>query len=147
MILSAAAQLFIELSFQPILHEFRDHFPEQLLDVVHAAHSTELQNLSDLIAAFIFFRCSIPLPSSIPPSCAFIIHIFRVYARLGMASYCHFSISAHGISCSLKSRLIGCVATSKPTAVIADSVVLYSHSRADDHNSRSYPRVKFGQLL
>ena len=41
--LSAAAQLFIELSFQPILHEFRDHFPEQLLDVVHAAHSTEPQ--------------------------------------------------------------------------------------------------------
>ena len=41
--LSAAAQLFIELSFQPILHELRDHFPEQLLDVVHAAHSTEPQ--------------------------------------------------------------------------------------------------------
>lgn len=52
--LSAAAQLFIELSFQPILHEFRDRFPEQLLDVVHAAHSTELQKLSDLISAFIF---------------------------------------------------------------------------------------------
>lgn len=58
-IVSAVAQLIIQLDLQTILHKFDNGLFEQILDVIHATDVCHLQQLADLLSPSIFFRGAI----------------------------------------------------------------------------------------
>lgn len=51
----AITKIFIQFSFQTVLHEFGNSFLEQVLDVVHAVDVRHLQQLTDLCSAGFLF--------------------------------------------------------------------------------------------
>src|SRR5699024_4616491 len=55
-VISAVAQILIQLCLQTVLHEFGNGLLEQVLDVIHAADVCHLQKFSDLLSTGVFFR-------------------------------------------------------------------------------------------
>src|SRR5699024_4231027 len=54
-VISAVAQILIQLCLQTVLHEFGNGLLEQVLDVIHAADVCHLQKFSDLLSTGVFF--------------------------------------------------------------------------------------------
>src|SRR5699024_6157824 len=55
-VISAVAQILIQLCLQTVLHEFGNGLLEQVLDVIHAADVCHLQKFSDLLSTGVLFR-------------------------------------------------------------------------------------------
>ena len=56
----AVAELIVQLCIQPVSHELGNGILKQVLDVIHAVDIGQLQELSELIPAFLFFWSSVP---------------------------------------------------------------------------------------
>ena len=59
LVVFTVTKILIQFSLQTILHEFGNGFLEQILNVIHAADLTCLQQFTDFCSAGFFFRASI----------------------------------------------------------------------------------------
>ena len=86
-VISAVAQVLIQLCLQTVLHEFGNGLLEQVLDVIHAANVCHLQQLSDLLSTRIFFWAAI-LSGHMLTSCVVLLFYTtqEVYTKLGIVS-------------------------------------------------------------
>ena len=86
-VVPALAQFVVQLRIEAVFHEFGNRLLEQSLDVVHAADVRQLQQLTNLFPAGIFFRAAFP---SCPTKTSILVLLlyttFEVYTKYGMVS-------------------------------------------------------------
>ena len=69
-VILAVAQFILQLGVQAFLHEFRDGFLEEALNVLHAGDVTQFQQLPDLCPPGLLFRASVLSTAHSNTSCA-----------------------------------------------------------------------------
>ena len=86
-VVPAVAQFVVQLRIEAVFHEFGNRLLEQPLDVVHAADVRQLQQLTNLFPAGIFFRGAFPSCHTKTSILVLLLYTtFEVYTKYGIDS-------------------------------------------------------------
>ena len=86
-VVPAVAQFVVQLRIEAVFHEFGNRLLEQPLDVVHAADVRQLQQLTNLFPAGIFFRGAFPSCHMKTSILVLLLYTtFEVYTKYGIGS-------------------------------------------------------------
>ena len=95
-VVPAVAQFVVQLRIEAVSHEFGNRLLEQPLDVVHAADVRQLQQLTNLFPAGIFFRAAFPSCHTKASILVLLLYTtFEVYTKYGIVS--HGAVRGRGL--------------------------------------------------